>query len=171
MNAIVLLLTLFALPNAVLSAPADDLRHNQRARRVAMDQFRAGSPAHALTHLGQNLRPEAGAGGAQTALPQSLIEIAGDFYNRRELRFAREAALHAHQAAEPVLAGRSAASPVRRAHLYASLGVLYETVMFDLTTALACYDAALALHPTDTLSHGRRAATAGKLQRRNGGVR
>lgn len=171
MKAIMFLLTLLALPNAMLSAPADDLRHNQRARRVAMEQFRAGSPANALSHLQQNLRPEPGPGGDQTSLPQNLIEIAGDFYNRRELRLAREATLQAHHAAEPVLAGRSAASAVRRAHLHASLGVLYENVLFDLTTALACYDAALALHPTDTLSRGRRAVTAGKLQRRSGGAR
>lgn len=171
MKATLFLLTLFVLTTATFSAPAADFRHNQRARRAAMDLFRAGSPANALSHLQQNLRPETGAGGDQTALPQNLIEIAGDFYNRRELRLAREATLHAHQAAEPVLAGRSAATTQRRAQLYASLGLLYESVLFDPTTALACYDAALGLHPTDTLSLTRRAATAGKLQRRNGGAR
>lgn len=171
MKSIVFLLTLFALPTAVLSGPLDDLRHNQRARRAAIDQFRAGSPANALSHLRQNLRPEPGAGGDETALPQNLIEIAADFYNQRELRLAREVAQYAHQAAEPVLAGRSNATTQRRAQLYASLGLLYETVLFDLTTALACYDAALVLHPAETLSVGRRAATAGKLQRRNGGAR
>lgn len=171
MKATVLLLTLFAMPTALPSAPADDFRHNQRVRRIAMDQFRAGSPANALSHLRQNLRPEPGAGGDQTALPQNLIEIAGDFYNRRELRLAREATLQAQQAAEPVLAGRSAATASRRAQLSASLGVLYESVLHDLTTALACYDAALTLQPTDTLNRNRRDATAGKLQRHNGGAR
>lgn len=171
MKATVFLLTFFVLPTVILSAPTDDLRHNQRTRRVAIEQFRAGSPANALSHLRQNLRPEPGAGGDQTALPQNLIAIAADFYNHRELRLAREAALHAHQAAEPVLAGRSTATTHRRAQLYASLGLLYETVLFDLTTALACYDAALGLHPADTLSLSRRAATAGRLQRRNGGAR
>lgn len=171
MKAIVFLLSLFALPAAVPAGPVDDFRHNQRARRVAIDQFRAGAPANALSHLRQNLRPEPGAGGDQTALPQNLIEIAGDFYNRRELRLAREAALLAHEAAKPVLAGRSAATTQHRAQMYAALGLLYETVLFDLSTALTCYDAALGLHPTDTLSLGRRAATAGKLQRRNGGAR
>jgi hypothetical protein len=171
MKATVFLFTLFALPTAVPAGPVDDFRHNQRARRVAIDHFRAGSSANALSHLRQNLRPEPGAGGDQTALPQNLIEIASDFYNHRELRLAREAALHAHQAAEPVLAGRSAATVHRRAQLYASLGLLYESVLFDLTNALACYDAALALHPTDPLSLDRRAATVGKLQRRNGGAR
>jgi len=171
MKATVFLFILFALPTAVLSGPLDDSRHNQRTRRVAIDQLRAGAPANALAHLRQNLRPEPGAGGDQTALPQNLIEIAGEFYNRRELRLARESILLAHQAAEPVLAGRSTATAHRRAQLYASLGLLYETVLIDLTTALACYDSALGIHPSDTLSLSRRASTVGKLQHRTGGAR
>lgn len=171
MKAITLLFTLLTLPFVAWSAPKDDLRHNQRTRRAAMELFRSGSTANALSHLRQNLRLEAVTGGDQTTLPQNLIEIAGDFYNRRELSLAREAILQAHLAAEPVLAGLSAASSQRRAQLYASLGVLHESVLFDLTTALACYDAALTLQPADPVSRSRRALAAAKLQRRNGGAR
>jgi hypothetical protein len=107
MKAFTLLLTLLLLPFDAWSAPRDDLRHNQRVRRAAMELFRSDSTASALSHLRRTLRPEAAAGGDQTTLAQSLIEIAGEFYNRRELPLARQAALQAQLAAEPILAGRS----------------------------------------------------------------
>lgn len=158
-------------PVAMSSAPPEDLRQNQRARRVAIEFFRAGSLGAAISHLRQNLRPEPAPGGDQTTLPQNLIEIAGEFYNRRELAHAREATLQAHLAAEAVLAGRTTATGQRRAQLYASIGALYESVRFDLATALACYDAALALQPGDPLVRSRRAAILDKQRRRTGGAR
>jgi hypothetical protein len=171
MKAFTLLLTLLLLPFDAWSAPRDDLRHNQRVRRAAMELFRSDSTASALSHLRRTLRPEAAAGGDQTTLAQSLIEIAGEFYNRRELPLARQAALQAQLAAEPILAGRSPATASRRAQLYLSLGVLHETVLFDEKAAIACYDAAVALQPADPVSRSRRSLTSEKLQRRNGGAR
>jgi len=171
MKALTLLLALLLLPSAAWSAPRDDLRHNQRAWRAAMEFFRRDSPADALSHLRRTLRPEAAAGGDQTTLAQSLIEIAGEFYNRRELPLARQAALQAKLAAEPVFAGRSPATAQRRAQLYLSLGVLHETVLFDERAALACYEAAVGLQPSDPVSRTRRNLTTEKLQRRSGGAR
>lgn len=171
MNAIPILPLLFLLPCLASAALPDDVRMHQRTLRTASDLLRAGSTAGALSHLQQNIRPEPGPGGDQTALPQSLIEIACEFYNRRELHLARAAILQARQAAAPVLAGNTPATAQRRAHLYTSLGLLYETVLFDLGNAIACYDAALVLQPTDALSRARRANAVEKQTRRPGGAR
>lgn len=171
MKALLLLLTFLHLPLDMWSTPRDDFRQNQRARRAAMELFRSGSTATALLHLRRTLRPEAAGGGEQSTLAQGLIEIAGDFYNRRELPLARVAAQQALLAAEPVLADRSPATAQRRAQLYLSLGVLHESVLFDEKSALACYEAAVGLHPADPVSRNRRTLAMEKLLRRNGGAR
>jgi hypothetical protein len=157
------------LPLSVSGKAKEDLLQNQRARRAATELFRAGSPDAAVSYLKQNLRPETGPGGETTGLVQNLIEIAVSFFNRRELNLARLSAGQALLSAESIIKGQSQASALRRADLYGSLGVLHETVIFDLKSAQAFYDAAGALNPADELNQRRKKAVSEKDKLRAGG--
>ncbi len=164
------LLLLAVLPLAA-ATPPDRVVQNQRVRRAATDLIRAGSIGAAIAHLRQNLRPEPINGGDQTVLPQSLLDIAAELYNHRELARAREALLQAHLAAEAVLAGRTPATAARRAQIYSTLGVLYEIVLADQRTAFACFDAAVMLDPQDANHRTRRAQLSNRIAPAKGGAR
>jgi hypothetical protein len=164
------LLLLAVLPLAA-ATPPDRVIQNARTRRASAELIRAGSLGPAVAHLRQNLRPEPISGGDQTALPQSLLDIAAEFYNHREYALAREALLQAHLAAEAVLAGRTAATAARRAQIYSTMGVLYEIVLADQRTAFACFEAAVTLDPHDTNHRTRRAQLANRIAPVKGGPR
>ncbi|MBM3852328.1 MAG: hypothetical protein FJ399_04140 [Verrucomicrobia bacterium] len=165
-------IALFALFAAniptVFAAAADPQRSALQARRTAIGLFASGQSAAAVAHLRTYLPPEAGPDGATTALVQGLIEITHSFYNQRRLNLAREVVAQAIVAADPVLAGRSAAPAVRRASLVSSLGLLSEEVLLDLRRAEGLYDAAAALEPTNSLHRARKQAVVNKQVPRGG---
>ncbi|HCN28431.1 MAG TPA: hypothetical protein DIT64_06605 [Verrucomicrobiales bacterium] len=158
-------------PLGAATGSALEFHQLQRTQRSAADLIRAGTPAQAVAHLRQNLRAEPGPGGEASALPQALLELAADFFNRREIAPARQALEQARTLAGPVLAGTTGATPQRRAQLYSSFGLLYEAILFDPANALACYEAALSLHPAEPLSRNRRLGLIEKQRRRMGGSR
>ena len=162
---------LVLLPLQASAGPKEDSLQNRRTRAAATNLFQADTPSSAMLHLRQNLRPETGPAGDITGLVQNLIEIAGDLYNRRDMKHARETTAQALLAAEPILSGQVQAPALRRADLYASLGVLHETVMFDLQTAQRYYDSATNLNPGDELNNRRKTAAVEKQRWRTGGGR
>jgi hypothetical protein len=147
---------------------AESPKSNRAAQDVAADLFATAQGAAAVAHLRRDLRPENGPDGATTALAQSLVEIACRFYNQRQTNLARDAAVQAFAAADPVIRGKSTASTRRRSDLLGGLGVLCEEVLLDLESARAYYDAAAALNPGNKLNAQRRNAVAEKLQRAKG---
>jgi hypothetical protein len=171
MRTFIVLTALLLPPFAASAGPKEDLLQNQRTKRSAINLFQTDAAGVAVSYLRQNLRPENGPAGDVTGLVQTLIEIAGEFYNRRDMKRARETSVQAVSAAEPILSGQTQASALRRADLYASLGILHEIVMFDLRTAQTYYDAAILLNPADELSKRRKSAMVEKQQRLAGGGR
>lgn len=171
MRTLIVLTALILLTFSASAVPKEDSLQDRRTKRAAINLFQTGAPGSAVLYLRQNLRPEAGPAGDITGLVQGLIEIAGEFYNRRDIKRARETTAQALLAAEPILSGRTQASALRRADLYASLGVLHETVMFDLRSAQTYYDAASALNPADELIKRRKTANVEKQKPRDGGGR
>jgi hypothetical protein len=166
--------TLFAtLALTALAGPKDEWVQKQRVERAALELFRSGSSASAVAQLRQNVRPEPGPGGDTVALTQHLVDIAVSFYNSREMHFARAATAQALAAAAPLLNGNGATLPAasRRADLFGSLGLLQESVMFDLVAAQKLYDAAAALNPGDKLHKRRSGHAAEKLKFKAGGSR
>lgn len=152
-------------------AAQDERLQNARAKRAAVDLLRAGASAAAVAHLKQNLRPENGVNGEGVALVQSLIELAGLFYNRREMSLAREAAVQAVRESERVKGSGSGVASNRWAEIYLSLGTLYEIVIFDLRAAQNFYEAANALAPHDEFIKRRRNAVIEKQKLRGGAGR
>ena len=102
---------------------------------------------------------------------QELIDVAVSFYNAREMNLAREAAGEALLAAEPIISGRSPAPALRRADLWSSLGVLHESVLFDLPRAETFYETARTLNPADQINSRRKKAAEEKQKLRAGGGR
>ena len=160
-----------SLPFSVSAGPKEDSLQNRRAKLSAITLFQKDAPDSAVLHLKQNLRPETGPSGDITGLVQNLIEIAGAFYNQRDLKRARETVAQALLAAEPILTGQTQASALRRSDLYTSLGMLHETAMFDLPGAQRYYDAASALNPGDPLNKRRKTVILEKRMRPVGGGR
>jgi len=173
-NSVKTLIVFIALtlqPVTAAAGPKEDSMQNRRTKHAAIALFQTDAPGSAVLYLRQNLRPETGPSGDVTGLVQSLIEIAGEFYNRRDMRRARETTAQALSVAEPILTGQMQASALRRAELNTSLGMLHETVMFDLKTAQTHYDAAGVLNPGDPLNKRRKTAIIEKPPRPAGGGR
>ena len=151
--------------------PKEDHLQNEKARRVATDLLRSGSNAAAFAHLKQNSRAEAGPRGNELGAVQALIALAGNLFNQRQIILARTVTLQAVSEAESVLDPRSGVDPRRKAELHASLGTLFEIVMFDLRGAQRQYETAAALSPQDPHLQRRKFAVIEKQKLPGGGSR
>lgn len=140
-------------------------------KQSSVDLFTSGKPQLALTQLRSGLSPEKGMDGSTTALVQGLVEISCTLHNQRRPRAAKEVAQQALLAAQPILQGRSAAAKERQSEILISLGILHETIIGDLETALGLYSAAHRIGPAKAENTQRIAILSSSIALRNSRVK
>lgn len=159
---------LFAILSAALlaDAPAAEVRGRaSQAKRTACQLFIEGKANLAVAHVRSHAPVSGDAQSSMFGVVQELIGISGTLYNQSRIKAARSAALEAISAAESLTKGRNNLSPLKLQELYSSLGVLSETVLCDLVTAHAYYDAAAQVAAPGSLLKRRREAAQLKKQR------
>jgi hypothetical protein len=149
---------------AAAADPKADAIGNAKAQRHSADLFKSGNSSQAVATLDANLVTSAKGDDRTIELAQRLLGICVEFYNRRQIRLAKEVASQAAALVEPVR--KKGKSGQELADLLNRLGGIFEDVFYDLDAALSYYDAAIAASPGHTPAKENLGALLQKLKTR-----